>query len=198
MRVPQSFPDNVVTTLVYQDTILNRNNVGGLVCSWRYRLNSVFDPDPLLGSGAISGFAEWAGIYTHYRVLSYTYDFSVANNETFPLMVVAAPTLPDIGSNTSNLDQLPEVPYGRKSLLSAKGGQDRTRIRGHISIAKLEGSMEPLTDSSFSSQVTTNPVMLRFMNFGFTGGSVPLVNGVLVSVRMKFRTQFFARQPIFT
>lgn len=195
--MPQSFPDTVITTLRYQDTIMNRNNVGGLVASWRYRINSAFDPDPLLGTGALSGFAEWATIYTHYRITNFRYNIQIANNETFPLMVACAPTLTDLGANTSNLDQVPELPYGKKSLLSAKGGADKTSIRGSISVAKLEGSTEPFTDSSFASVVTTNPVMVRFFNIGFTGGSTPLVNGVFVSIRLSYRAQFYARVPIF-
>jgi hypothetical protein len=198
LTMPRSFPDTVVTRLVYQDTIFNRNNVGGVVCSWRYRINSAYDPDPLLGTGAISGFAEWAAIFTHYRILDMAYDAQIANNEAFPLMVVAAPTLLDLGANSSNLDQIPELPYGRKQILSAKGGYDKCRIRGRVSIPKLEGSREPITDQSFASQTTTNPAMIRFMNFGFTGGSLPLVNGVFISLKLTYTVSFFARTAIFS
>lgn len=198
LRMPSSFPDTVIVNLSYQDTIMNRNNVGGLICSWRYRINSAFDPDPLLGTGSISGFTEWAAVFTHYRILTFMFDVQIANDETFPLMIATAPTLTDLGANFSGFDQLPEVPYGRKQLVSAKGGADKCRLRGRVSIPKLEGSKEPITDSGFAAQVSTNPLQIRFFNVGFTGGANPLVNGVFVSIRLRFTCQFFARLPIFS
>jgi len=185
-------PDNVVVELYYQDTVPTRNNVGGSVCSWRYRINSCYDPDPLLGTGAVSGFSEWAAMYTHYRVISFAYDVQLSNMESFPLVALCAPTLLDPGANYTGTDQFSELPFGRKSILSAKGGSDRCRFRDSFSIARFEGSQEPLTDQSFSSQTTTNPAMIRFFNIGVDSSS-PLVNGVFASVRLSFLVQFYAR-----
>lgn len=197
MDVPASIPDSLTARLVYLDQTENRNNVGGFVCSWRYRLNSAYDPDPLLGTGAISGFNEWAAFYTHYRVLSLSYDVNISNMEAFPLTAVAAPTLTDLGANSTNTITLPEIPYGKKRCLSAKTGADRCRFRGTVTVAKLEGSTEPFTDSSFAATVSTNPAMIRFMNFGVSSGASALVSGVFISARLEYLVQFYARVPVF-
>jgi hypothetical protein len=196
LRVRGPTPDSVLVDLFYQDTTLTRNNVGGLLSSWRYRINSAYDPDPLLGTGAISGFIEWSAFFLHYRVVEFGYDVQLANNESFPLLVLSSPTLVDVGANYSSMDQFSEFPYGRKNLISAKGGQDKMRFRGTIDVAKLEGTREALYDSGFSSNVNTNPAMLRFFNVGFTGGTNVLVNGVMVSIRLRFKTLFSARAVI--
>jgi len=188
--------DSVMVDLFYLDTVGIRNNVGGTVLSWRYRVNSAFDPDPLLGTGALSGFLEWAAMYTHYRVVDFGYDVSLSNLETFPLIAAIAPTLLDVGPNYVNFDQFPEFPYGRKSLLSVSGGQDRCRFRGSVDIAKLEGTTESMYDSTFSSQVTTNPIMLRFFNIGCSGVSNVFVKGVFLSVRLRYRCLFYARTNV--
>jgi hypothetical protein len=189
-------PDSVLVDLYFQDTTFTRNNAGSTICSWRYRINSAFDPDPLLGSGSLSGFVEWSLMYTHYRVVEFGYDVQISNQESFPMIVLCAPSLPDVGANYPSVDQLSEFPYGRKNIISAKTGNDRCRFKGKVDIARLEGTKEAIYDSTFASQVTTNPAQLRFFNVGFSGGTNILVNGVMNSSRFMYRTLFFARLPI--
>jgi hypothetical protein len=158
-------------------------------------MNAAYDPDPLLGSGSLTGFNEWAAFYTHYRVLSFCYDVQISNQESFPLVALVAPTHTDVGANYTSTDQFSEFPYGKKNILSAKTGKDNCRFRGDVNIAKFEGSREPLTDMSFASAVATVPAQLRFFNIGCDSGSV-YVNGVFVSVLLIYEVQFFARLPI--
>jgi hypothetical protein len=195
LRVRGPISDSVLVDLFYQDTLISRNNAGNLVLSWRYRANSVFDPDPLLGTGSLSGFNEWAAFFNAYRVVDFDYDIQFSNLESFPLICVACPTLLDVGANYASTDQMPEFPYGKKSMISGKGGMDRARIRGHVDLASLEGATTYFTSNEFAAVVTTNPGTVRFMNFGIVSTSV-LVNGILASVRMKYKTLFFRRSNI--
>jgi hypothetical protein len=187
--------DSTIVPLMYQDTSLVKNNVGGLVCSWRYRMNSVYDPDPLLGSGSVSSYNEWAAFYTHYRVLAFKYDITVANNETFAVIIVCAPTATDVGANYSGTIQLSEVPYGKKNMLSAKTGSDRCHIAGEIQLNKFEGIRGTEYDQSYASTIATNPSNIRFFNIGYAGGSI-CANGVVVSIKLTYLTEFYARYPI--
>jgi hypothetical protein len=158
-------------------------------------MNSAYDPDPLLGSGSLSGFNEWAAFYSHYRVVGFGYQFELANNESFPLIVVCAPTVVDVGANYSSTDQISEFPYGQRAMISAKTGADRCVLSGYVDIAKLEGTTEAIYDSTFSAVTTTNPAQPRYFNIGIGAPSV-LVNGVTASVRLQFTVLFFARNNV--
>jgi len=177
-------PDGTLVDLFYIDTTFSRNNVGGTVLSWRYRMNSAYDPDPLLGTGALTGFLEWAAFYTHYRVVDFGYDIQLANMETFPLLVVCCPSATDLGANYTYTDQIPEFPYGRKNILSAKTGDDKCRFRGSVDISKFEGTTESIYDSTFASAVTANPSNVRYFNVG-AGSSAVFANGIFLSVRLR-------------
>jgi len=185
-------PDGVVVDLSYSDSVQTRNNAGAMVMSWRYRLNSAYDPDPLLGTGAIPGFTEWAAMYDRYRILNFSYDVQFCNMETFPLQIVACPTLIDVGANYASAIDLPAFPFGTKSIISTTGGQDRTRLSGQLDLELFEGSPTYFTDTNYSSVINTNPVNTRFMNFGYISDAV-LVHGVFVSVKLSFRTLFYQR-----
>jgi len=84
---------------------------------------------------------------------------------------------------------------GKKSLVSAKGGRDLCRLRGNVNIATLEGSTQPLTDALFASTTSTVPSGIRFFNVGIDSAT-NLVNGVFVSVRLRYKTQFYARTNV--
>jgi hypothetical protein len=190
-------PDSVLVSLYYQDTQVVRNNAGFFFTSWRYKMNSAFDPDPLIGSGSLSGFNEWATMYTTYRVIGFSYQISIANMDSFPYLVVICPSLTDVGSNYANTDQLSEFPYGRKSLISAKGGMDKCSLNGLVNLPALEGSATYYQSNEFASLISTNPSTIRYFNIG-ASAPVVMVNGVFISVRLKYEVLFYRRTNIFS
>lgn len=187
--------DNVVVELRYQDPSLSRSNVGNAICSWRYRMNSTFDPDPLLGTGAISGFNEWAGIYSTYRVIGFRYEIEISNAEAFPIVVTTCPTTSDLGANATAALDFSEVPYGKQAMLSAKGGQDRAFISGSLYLPKFFGASY-LYDSTFNSLTTGNPGTLLFFNVGCVSGTAQTV-GTISSVKLTYITSFYRRYNVF-
>jgi hypothetical protein len=187
--------DTLRVRLKYFDPTMTRNNAGLTYLSWRYRMNSVYDPDPSVASGAISGFNEWAAIYSTYRVLSIRYQVRIANNETFPLQIAVAPTLTDIGINSPLSIDLSEIKYAKYTMMAAKGGLDSIYLEGIIRMDKLFGASY-LYDPTFNSAVTTNPATILYLNVGSTAPS-PLINGVTPSVRISYDVLFYRRQNIF-
>jgi hypothetical protein len=188
--------DSLFVKLFYNDTTLLRNNVGGTVCSWRYRMNSAYDPDPALGTGAITGFNEYAALYDRYRVTKCSIDIEIANLESFAIEIIFAPTLLDVGTNYTGVSSMPEYPYGKKKILSIAGGKDSGRMKFTSTIARIEGSKSAYTDLLFSAVVNTNPTNTRWYNVGYiTGGNV-LVKGVFAVVRLAYEVQFTERLNI--
>lgn len=184
--------------LHYQDTILSRNNAGAVYCTWRYRMNSAYDPDPLLASGSISGFNEYAALYFNYLVVDFSAHIEVVNNEPQPVVIVWTPTISDLGGNSSLVDQFPEMTnFSGSKVLSAKSGQDRARLNRTINLARFEGSPAWYVLDTYGSSVTTNPTAVRYFNIGFYA-SAALTLGVTASVRLTYRVYFSKRRPVAT
>jgi hypothetical protein len=194
-RVWDVADDTIQVRLKYFDTNMTRNNAGLDYMSWRYRMNSAYDPDPSVATGAVSGFNEWAAIYSTYRVLAIVYEVAVANNEAFPLQLAVAPTFTDIGLNAPTSVDLAEVKFAKYTLMAAKGGQDRAKLTGALRLDEIFGASY-LYDSTFNSSVTTNPATILFLKVGLTSPS-PLVSGVTPAIRIWYDVLFYRRQNIF-
>jgi len=192
IRIRNNAADTLDVVLFYQDTNQIRSSTTS-ICSWRYRTNSVYDPDPNLSTGALAGFTEWSAFYNRYRVIEFGYDVQIANLESFPLMIMCGPTVNDIGANATFIDQLPENPYGKKSLISAMGGMDRCRLKGNIDLARFVGSKTLFNSDNFASTVLTNPNNLLWFNIGYATGGPATTKGVFVSVRLRYRVLMYAR-----
>jgi len=160
-------PDSILTRLTYPDITLARTNNGFPYLSWRYRMNSVWDPDPALGSGSVPGHSFYTAGYDAYRVLGAGYSVDLSNLETNPVTCIVCPSLTDLGLNYTAVLELAGNPYCSQQLLSAKGGQDRTRFKGYIDLGQFWGnSTDLLGDANFGSPVGSNPAQLLYLNVG--------------------------------
>jgi hypothetical protein len=190
------FTDNVVVELHYTDQTLSRNNAASSGLSWRYKMNSPYDPDPFLSSGAVSGFAEWAAIYSTYRCIGFRYSITVMNQETFPVVITCCPTSADLGSNSIYAPELGEALYGKQTQLSGKGGMDKGHLQGNIYLPHFYGPSY-LWEQNFDSAVTGNPPVVLYFNIG-AFAPVAFVSGLIVSVKLTFITSFYKRQNVFS
>ena len=71
---------------MYRDNSYTRNNPGNNFLVYSLRINDLYDPDPLVLSGSISGFKEMMQFYQYYRVKFFSAAIQLFNNEAFPLM----------------------------------------------------------------------------------------------------------------
>jgi hypothetical protein len=193
----QSFPDQTIVCLKYIDDQPNRNNVGSFGCTWRYRMNSAFDPDPAIISGSVSGFAQYAAIYQNYKVLGIGYTVSLCNRENFHMQVTLVPTLTDLGLNSIQVQNFAEAPYSQRRIISAKGGMDRVTMAGKIDLTSLIGK-QSLYDQGYNSSTGGNPNTLVYLNIGFAALD-PLTSngGVITDVRLCYHVVFYNRKDIF-
>jgi len=192
-------PDAIIVDLVYFDVNQGRTNNLSLVLSWRYRMNSAFDPDPAVGSGAIPGFTEWAAFYNYYRVLHFNYDISLTNNEAFPLVCVTAPTNTDVGTNYASTNELLGQPYSASGSVGAKGGMDTLATKGHLDLGGFIGnSVQYSSDSTYAAAVTTNPTNMAFFNVGFISSTAFTAAGIMARCRLVYRVLFYDRKIVTT
>jgi hypothetical protein len=158
-------------------------------------MTSPYDPDPALSSGAISGFNEYAAIYTNYKVLGLGYVVSLASREKQPLQVALAPTRQDVGTNFVGLQEFPEVPYGRAAIVSASGGMDRCTLSGKIDLVQFIGK-QYLYDADYNGIYNSNPTNNLYLNVGFQGLNV-LEGGCITDIRLYYHVLFFGRRDVF-
>jgi hypothetical protein len=170
--------DHVIVDLVYPDTSYTHNNVGVTYLSWRYRLNSIYDPDPALGSGSVPGYSAWSGFFNSYRVLATSYSLDISNLEASPVDVFVVPTTSDLGLNYPNANELFGQPYCSQALISAKNGMDRVRLKGYIDLGNFYGNaVQYLGNDAFGSGFGNNPGTILYLNVGgvsaanFTSGN---------------------------
>jgi len=186
-------------TLIYVDNTLTRNNAGSKYLLFRFRANGLYDPDPALGSGSISGFAEWRALYQKYLVTVVDFDFTVVNKESFPLNVVAGFSVFDpvvlVGNPTQLLD-MSETPFSRVREVSAAGGQDRVRIFKRVNLGVMWGSLsEWCSSSSFAGYGNANPANIVYVYFG-VASEANLVNGISYKLKVRFYSTFYSRENL--
>jgi len=193
-------PDSMIVDLVYDDATINRSNVGNKFIYWRIRMNSVYDPDPLLLTGNVSGFVEWSALYRRYLVLAFKAEVTMVNEETFPIAINAAPSDIDLTtiiiSPTTAVD-LGEVPLSIPTkIMSSKGGQDKIKLTSYVDLAKFTGQKRAYKDSlTYSALVNGNPSTLLYWNYGaFTDTN--LVNGIFQNAKYTFTVLFTERQSL--
>lgn len=162
-------------------------------------MNGAFDPDPLLGSGSLTGFTEYAALYGNYRVMDFTYEVKIASLETAPMIVLIAPTATDIGGNYSGTNELSEFPHGRSDLISAQGGMDRCTFSGAWCPADIFGDRaEYFGDDNFGAGTGSNPSFQLYLNVGIYKPTSALVSGVVAKVRLGYKVMFYGKKNVLT
>jgi hypothetical protein len=194
IRVPRSMPMPTTMTvdLTYDDPTIARNNAGSLTVGWRYRMNSAFDPDPLLASGAIPGFNEYATMYTAYRVTHFQWNIQLSNREVFPLVSYSLPVNSDLGANPAGGITLAGNTKGRSNILGAISGTSNTTYRGRVNISNFFGIAGYNYDDDYNAGTNANPSVVLYFSVG-ANAPVVLVSGMLVKARLTYTIVFNRR-----
>jgi len=193
-------PDRLRAQLCFVDTqngVLN--NVGGNTGARRYKPTSAYDIDPTLGGTAMAGFNEWAALYDYYRVLAYTIEWSMNNQETFGVMVYSVPLNTDPGaapSATAVHGQIMQPYCVRKFLSGVTGGNSDAEVKITIDSRQFVGVSAQRNDDSYASAVTTSPTNNIWHSIGiFSPGNV-FVNGVSFVTIFVLEVEFYDRAQV--
>jgi hypothetical protein len=158
----------------------------------RWLSNSAYTPEVGGGSGATPGYARWSALYSFYRVVAYSYEITVINNEAFPVLVYVVNTNSDPGTTTNS--NLASNPLSQAFALSAKGGQDRHTFRKHVYLSEVVGSNDVEFDDDYRSTITTSPADVCWIGVGvqsINGSNV--TNGISCRFELQQYTRFYDR-----
>lgn len=160
----------------------------------RWRMNSPFDPDPLLGGESAYLFSNWALMYRKYRTVEFRIDALVVNNEDFPVVVNAAPSDADIVTSVVGAPSALDVGEMNcavpAKMLSAKGGMDKCTIRKTIKLPWYVGDRgHYMADDQYAAIVNTNPAYILYFNLSIAAAQ-NFVDGIGMHVKCYFKTLF--------
>lgn len=86
-RIPKNlmrsspFPPFMIRKMpFFEPSLIMQNALSSFVLR-EWRINDVYDPDPLTGGGTVAGFHELAAIYNLFRVENFQVRYSVSSNE---------------------------------------------------------------------------------------------------------------------
>jgi hypothetical protein len=193
-------PLGLINTLKYNDGFTLKTNAGNQSLYYRMRMNDVFDPNPLIFSGAISGYLEIAALYRRYLVLGIDITIDFINNETFPVIVCLAPSEIDLATviiSAPTVLNLSEYPLAKRVILSERGGMNRAKVRFRLNLATFVGQAQAYRDSlTYSALNNAGPAQVIFFNIGMASadGSNFTALGVSQLATYKYRVKWSQRQ----
>lgn len=200
IRIPRLrfMTDWVIVDLTYPDTTFTRNNAGFTYMGWRYRMNSIYDPDPLLGSGSIPGYTAWSAFFNNYRVLQLSYSIDIANLEPSPVDVYVYPSYTDLGSNPITSNEIFGNPHAAQGMIGSKGGMDKTRLKGVIDLGDFTGNTyQYLGNDGYGASFGSNPGNIAFLNVGGVAAATFTTNlGVDTRVTLVYTTLLSGRKTM--
>jgi len=182
--------------LCYVDGSDQRANAGANFFVWRLRLNDVFDPDPLLLTGGITGYPEMVAIFNRWRVQSVHFKCTVANRESFPIHfgILASPSdmATTITSRALALDAL-ERPYTLyRTELSTQSGMDRSTCTRHIQLQRVLGDLTYHTSGEFDGTASVSPTRFIFLTMVLVAPATSLLpNGIFYNMSLTYHVRFF-------
>lgn len=190
-------PPVLLRNLRYVDASYVRNAPGNNYLVYSFRVNDLFDPDPLILSGSISGFKEIMQFYQYYRVLHCSAEIHVVNQESFPLMYGCVWSQSNLTGSISSRDDamnaLEDPMSVRAHILSAKGGLDRGTLTTSMQMSRILGIRSQYrSESNYAGNGLATPTVPLWLNFIVASPTgTALVNGYVSTTSLTFRSEFF-------
>lgn len=172
-------------------------NVGNSNTNVRYRPTAAYDVDPILGSTATLGFAEYAAFYRFYRVHGFAYHVTFTNLEaSAPITAYCFPSQLDPGTNViyTTASEWMGNPYFKSRQVSPKGGMDRATIRGYVGLKKFIGSKTANYDDNYAATTASSPANNIYLAVGaLSQASAFTAAGVAFQFKVTMYCEFYER-----
>jgi len=203
-KITHIVSDRQIVMLSYYDSSYRTRGVLSSVSGfWRYRINTLWDPDPLVFTGSVAGLFEWSKFYNLYRVLEVRVKSTISNvDENNVLNFVMMPSPYDITAflgSTTSVGELNENPMAiTKQCGIAWGGKDKIHLNQTIRLADLYGSKsEYLSSPNTSAAINTDPVTQLFLNYAYQVAPSSLAKQFVVDVVLSYVVELFDRKIVF-
>jgi hypothetical protein len=199
LHVGTIMPPRIRRNLSYIDSTYNRTNAGANYLVYSFRVNDLFDPDPLILSGSVSGFKEIMQFYQYYRVIVSSLELKITNNETFSLLWgIFYSTNNYVGSLPNRDAAINTLENGFTSgskVLAAKGGMDRDSMTCSIPVGEILGNQVTyLAEAGYAGIGLASPSLPLYLHLIVASpGVTNLSNGVTTFLKIGFNTEFYGK-----
>lgn len=184
-------PDELDVRLMFRYSSSLNNGAGGLAAKTFYS-NCAYDVDPAVGSTETFGFDEYASIYSYYRVIGYSYEVTVVNQSTVPILAYVLNTNTDPTLSGSNFALYSTNAHCQSKLLSQLSPNKHT-FRGRHSIAQIAGTTAVETADSYRSLVTNIPSDRTFISVATEAIGAATVSSTY-DIKLIMTIRFYSRE----
>lgn len=211
VRIPKAllpaspFPMEMTRALLFNEENLLLQDSSNSWAMKEWRISDVWDPDPALGGGSVSGFTELIAIYSEWVVERFATTFTVVNNE--PALPISfglifrdsrpSATITNFNSAVSALEVGPSFgPFscGETTGMSRFGPRKVPPIHP---AAILGNPIEYFADLDYhghGSATPTDPMWMAFILYTHSG--LNLTNGCFFTFLMRFTTRFYSKATV--
>lgn len=167
----------------------------GTVIAKRYTPNAAYDVDPVLGSTSTPGFAEYAGLYTYYRVEKFKTHVTFSNLDNLSISLYSVVSNTDPGTAGTNYNGYAQSAFGRTyELAPFYSGRGTITHNQTVSVPQVLGMATAQADS-FRSVTTSIPTDLVYWGFGiYSNAGTNFANGVGYTGYIEMHVRFYSRQ----
>lgn len=184
---------SIIVPLVYMDPDFIYGNNLSTLWSKRWVMNSAYDPDPSIGGGSCTYFAQYAAMYRRYRVIKFTYDVEFVNQTESGVVASVCPTKEDLGNNYSLCINFGESVGGKSRMVSAAGGMNKVHFKGVIDLPSFTGHKGYLYDDVTAALVSATPSQTAYFNVAANSNLTQTASSFAVRTRLVYLTVFFDR-----
>jgi len=190
-------PSDYICILRWVDQTTVRTNTGNPAMNWRIR-SSAFDPDPVLGTGAIPGFAELANLYASYKVLRMDATVQMANFEASNVILTIWPSIVGLNVNSLALADVLEYsanPRAKRMIMGTANAQNRATVHSSAVGMVLEGDLFRY-DPNYTSSTSGNPNAPYYFNIALAMLSGNFTVGIQQVTTIEYRIRFFNNRQL--
>jgi len=155
----------------------------------RFSPTAAFDVDPVIGSTAMPGFTELAGIYRFYRVRGSAIKADFGNLDALAGIAVVCPVNFDPTSNTTLFQQYLSSRSARMKPLGLSTGAGTAQIVHRLTDRDFGGALSVAIDT-YTASVTAIPTNNIWWLVGAYLSAIQ-TNGVFVAVEIDIDVEFF-------
>lgn len=156
------FPDRILTKLRYSD-IKNLSSTLGASANYRFRWNSIFDPDQSGTGHQPLYFDTYASVYDHYAVVSAKMKVLLVNQET-SLGIICGVVTDDDASSTADFNILSEQNHGISTYLTPLSGSSSEKILRSSWNCQQILNIDPFSSETYKTDVGSNPTEESYCN----------------------------------
>lgn len=178
-------PQRYITKLKYATT----TTLSSLITSWRYNLNSLYDPDRTGGGHQPYGFDQLAGLYNRYRVIGCHYRIECYNTGGTIVKLVAVPSNEEFYPS----DAQHAIETSRARYIVQAPGASVQQLQGYVSIPSLVGRTKSqyMADDRFQSDVGSSPLELAILNLYNADITGVAQDGSRIAITLEYTAEFF-------